>query len=38
MKVIFDAVFKYWWTIFSQRVEPVDKNNCPKPKFYYFDF
>lgn len=38
MKVIFDAVLRYWLTIFSQRIEPVYKNNCPKPKIYYFDF
>ena len=40
MKVIFDAFFRYYCVIlsFSQRIEPVDKNNCPDPKIYYFDF
>lgn len=38
MKIIFDAVLRYWLTIFSQSIEAVDKNNCPKSKIYYFDF
>ena len=38
MKVIFDAFFRYFYVIFSQSIKPVDINNCPEPKFYYFDF
>ena len=40
MKVIFDAFFRYYCVILSssRRIEPVDINNCPEPKFYYFDF
>ena len=36
--VVFRAVFRYFWVILSQRIEPVDINNYPEPKFYYFDF
>ena len=47
MKAIFDTVFiylktvaafRYLWLIFSQRIEPIDINNYPDPKIYYFDF
>lgn len=35
---VFRAFFRYYYVIFSQRIEPIDTNNYPNPKIYYFDF